>query len=37
MRSNAPRWMPVAVIAAVVVGVLIGMGLFGIVSGTGGV
>ena len=34
--SAAPRWMPVAVLAAVVVGVLIGMWLFGVVSGTGG-
>jgi hypothetical protein len=28
--------MPIAVIAAVVVGVLIGIWLFGVVSGTGG-
>jgi hypothetical protein len=34
--STAPRWMPLAVIAAAVVGVLIGLWLFGVVSGTGG-
>ena len=34
--STAPRWMPVALVAAVVVGVLIGIWLFGVVSGTGG-
>ena len=33
--STAPRWMPIAVVAAVVVGVLIGLWLFGVVSGTG--
>ena len=34
--STAPRWMAVAVIAAAIVGVLIGMWLFGVVSATGG-
>jgi hypothetical protein len=34
--SRAPRWLPVAVIAAAVAGVLIGMWLFGVVSATGG-
>ena len=36
MTARPPRWLPLAIVAAAVVGVLVAMWLFGVVSGAGG-